>query len=72
VSSLGRDIVVVPIAQMLTSGEGKDLMTAFEKTVRIQDLDRKSSVYTISVIGLDDETGAKSVISEDVEMNWIR
>jgi len=63
---VGHDITLIPIALPPAYGGAGEALTPFKKDVHIENLDKGR--YTISVIGLDDMTGERILITETVEV----
>ena len=60
------EIILIPIAQPSSSRESLPTEDPFKRTIRIDGLERRS--YTITVIGEDDTTGRRTVITRKVEV----
>ena len=63
VIKVGRDIILIPIAQSFGSAPAHD---PFEETIRINELEGRQ--YLITVIGEDERTGERTVIQKKVEI----
>ena len=63
VIKVGNEIILIPIARSAGPAPALD---PFEETIRIEGLQRKQ--YLITVIGEDNTTGERTVISKKVEV----
>ena len=63
VIKVGRDIILIPIARSAGPAPAHD---PFEETVRIDKLQRGQ--YLITVMGIDEATGNRTVITKKVEV----
>ena len=63
---LRRQIILIPIAQPSLTGPSPALIDPFQETVQIENLEKGR--YGITIIGVDDATGERSLITETVEV----